>query len=151
MKRLALLVLLSGCSSTPKTWRPNGFARPPGVPNEVFDRCANAMMSDTGRVMSGAAHEGGFQGLSLHEQDCIRAEYLRACLGEAYRLERAQGLKVRPNAVGWGADWQDFLDDAVDNYCDDQGGGTPGARGLVRVLNDSAEEAGRSCGACAAD
>lgn len=108
------------------------------------------MLSDTGRVLSGTAHEGGFADMSLYEQDCVRAEYLRACLGEAYRLERAQGLRVRPNAQGWGPDWGDFMDDAVDHYCDDQGGGTPGARGLVRVLSDSAEESGRSCSGCAA-
>ena len=88
--------------------------------------------------------------MNLHEQDCVRAEYLRACLGEAYRLERSQGLKVRPNATGWGQDWGEFMDDAVEHNCDDQGGGTPGARGLVRVLDEKAEEAGRSCGACSA-
>lgn len=150
MKRFALLLALStaSCSSTPKTWRPNGFARVPGVPTDAFDQCANAMMSDTGRMFSGPAHAAGFGEMDLAEQDCVKAEYLRECLRSAHRTERANGIRLRPNAQTWEPDWQDFLDDAVDNFCDDQGGGTPRARGLVRVLSEQAEEAGENCVPC---
>ncbi|NVJ13163.1 hypothetical protein [Myxococcus sp. AM010] len=151
MKRFTLLLcslVVVGCSSAPKTWRPHGFASPPGVPKDAWDICANSMLSDTGRIITGPAHEAGFPQMKPFEQDCVRAEYLRACLSEAYQLERAQGLRLRPNAVSWSADWKDVLDDAVDKYCDDEGGGTPGARGLVRVLNEKAEESGRRCVPC---
>ena len=144
----AAAVCLAACTSSPKSWRPHGFAAPPGVPGDAWDVCANSMLSDTSRIITGPAHEGGFQQMSPTEKDCVRAEYLRACLAEAYQLERAQGFRLRPNATGWGPDWRDTLDDAVERYCDDEGGGTPGARGLVRVLNDRAEENGRRCVPC---
>lgn len=137
-----------GCSSSPKLWRPHGFASPPGVPSDVWDVCANSMLSDTSRIITGPSHEAGFQSMKPFEQDCVRAEYLRSCLAEAYQMERAQGPRLRPNAVSWSADWKDTLDDAVDKYCDDEGGGTPGVRGLVRVLNEKAEGSGRRCVPC---
>ncbi|WIG97070.1 hypothetical protein [Myxococcus sp. SDU36] len=152
MKRFTLLLLCTlsavGCSFAPKSWRLHGFASPPGVPSDAWDVCANSMLSDTGRIITGPAHEAGFQQMKPFEQDCMRAEYLRACLSDAYQLERAQGLRLRPNAVSWSADWRDVLDDAVDKYCDDEGGDTSGARGLVRVLNEKAEENGRRCVPC---
>ncbi|GEL75393.1 hypothetical protein [Myxococcus virescens] len=151
MKRLTLLLLCAltaACSATTKTWRPNGFSRPPGVPQDVFDHCANRMLGDTGRITSGAAEEGRFPSFDTSEQDCARAEYLRACFRAAHQAERSAGLRLRPNASGWGPDREDFLDEAVDRLCDDEGGGTPRVRGLVRVLNEHAEDAGQRCIPC---
>jgi hypothetical protein len=145
------LLLLAGCSATPKPWRPTMFNRPPGVPEDVYEPCYERMRTATHRLDSGPAKEAGYFDWDQDERDCVQGEYLRTCFREAYNAESASGgIRLRPGEFNWTNDWDDFMDEAVERLCSDDegGGGSPRARALVRILDDDARAAGGRCVPC---
>lgn len=118
MYRAALLcLLLSACSSSPKTWVPTRYSAPPGVTADVWDSCWE-VEERRARELLGNRYER----LTARQKRCLIMRRATQCVLHNMEMLRVYApeaaARCRPDV------FEDFMTDAEYEQCgDDEGGG----------------------------
>jgi hypothetical protein len=146
-----VLLALSACASSPKSWHPTPFSPPPGAPKDAWEQCYEKIAGLVNRRLTGASEAASYFDWNHEERTCTELELMKECMGTAHRADMDAASKAAGKAVlvrQWLPGWDSFMDDALDDKCGPDGGGTTRVNALVRIHRPAARQAGLSVCAC---
>jgi hypothetical protein len=140
MRRIVLLCLvLSACSSTPKTWMPTRYSAPPGVTANVWESCWETE-EKRAREMLGSRYDA----LTAKQKRCLIMRRTGACVLDNMRLLRIHApeaaAKCEPDV------FEDFMNDAELEQCGDDEGGGNEVLDMYLYLSNSARSERKGAG-----
>jgi hypothetical protein len=148
---VAVLALSVGCSARtfdPKTYISSSFTPIPGVPDARWSSCYNSALNDTGNRSHGPSAAANVAKWKPATRKCAELEYMKECLASAQETDEAALASFKTNVPQWGDTWEDMLDEAIHEQCNEQGGATSEERALLRILRPKARDAGKKACGC---